>query len=1734
MPSIQSILFIFMIVVMFFSILVGLIQGFKKNMYYFIATIVFWIIFWCTAPLIKGTYFYYNQNFYYSIMDKLPEIENSETCICLMDYIKLYIAKMANIDAATLNDPGVANTIVAIVQCVLKIVYLFVLAIIYWIIKVILYHSVFKKWCKASNKKLRELKKEKEKLEKKYNVVSEVPHENNELEKVDDENLVQQEMPSEKEEKPNKQILKIDKKIAYQEKLLRKRKVMRPLGMVSGLMRGLLSSFLIVCVFNSLVRLLPEDNKSEQINASTTNNNTAELNIYDFILSYCGEDEILKETVDLIKDYRSSTLMKITGIKVGNKAVDELFIDSILSGKSEDYSFALREELSGIVQIAENAYFLTNGFDMENFNALALDDTQVTYVKNILNLLSNDHLVQNLGSVLVGVSISLDAVSPYIPENISSLEYENIDWQKELRIIADTVGEVYSLGDDLSKLNYFDLNTDTVEKIIENLSSLQSINLLGHIGSSFAIKQLDNDNQYTQNIQSIENKLAQLALNNGYGQLVHDYSDLYTQFSKIYHDEMFEKYKDEDGKINNYIAALTSQKSEVYSNIVNTIFETNFVREILPDVMSILKEEYIPAEYASLINPNIVTSDQYKNEINALLKIIGDITIEKESGIVHPFETIETYDFALLRNFSVESVVESELLSYAMIKIFIDTSQSKGILSNATGDFANYICVPDQLANEYHEDTHRFAEKWYGNKANNYHDGELYIMLNTIKNCAAQIDNIKYPANSISNILSSINANELMQCDTLYYSLSSLLKNYQDMIIIPVDCTQVSADTVNGIKNEHMVKRDAIVEILNILTNPNIFDIEQLYEYFKINADGSIAEEPTDKSLINSANINNYIVKISLSENKLLSLLTSKKLYNPANGDMTNLNTLFKSKILRATITKLLNENIGEFIAIPKNSLEEDVECLVLQKNEDGTSHLISQNIGIIRMQQFQSLIMAIDDLKIDLSALIFNPIDIVDSLTTNDGKLKPQVEPIFTTSTSKYCGILHATLSKYVLDFANNETGGLKIVVPSTALQAADETLISSNETINLLRSLAIVGSEMFDSSSSDSDALINNIIDKVINNHEILDSIIIRATLTEYINSSQTITIPTSACDENNITKKEHIVDMLDAFAVLKEVKENQSGHAILYTDLLDIESFKISMLKEADSETYNQAISKSLILRGILTDQIENINLIVPLEAKDENNVISQEETHHLIFAISTILNENDSLSQIQLDTLKIGKLKEGKNDLKQSIIVRSLISNELLKQEATICIPQDAYDSTITSSSVITENELEALIEGMVQILGEESTINQLQVENIEVGKICLAKQHLLASHILNATITNQLKKIESIKIPNVAYEDPTSKEILTKNEIQAFINTLTSLFEEQTLINNLPINNITFGKLNLAIENMVQSTIFKATITSQINEQKNTGVLLIPNEAYDENQILLSNEISVIFKSLSMLFGENTSINNISDFSSLSLASLAQGISEISKSLILRSTITNELRKVEVLKLPASDVESLHQGNEIVYAIKQNAMSQLFNALNCMNITQINNLNIDSITIKDENKDIITQSKIMRATISYHVKVNDHAINALKDDVTIEKDYKNQDLLIINEIELSKIIEAVNVLAENGSINISFNMETLIMAARNGKLTKLLNSNTLRIVISDLIINAGYLDLKIPQEYVGDYQLECVVEGALYKFKDPVDAETYQLGSEDITLSSHSVLTKEDIIAYLTYLASLVS
>ena len=154
--------------------------------------------------------------------------------------------------------------------------------------------------------------------------------------------------------------------------------------------------------------------------------------------------------------------------------------------------------------------------------------------------------------------------------------------------------------------------------------------------------------------------------------------------------------------------------------------------------------------------------------------------------------------------------------------------------------------------------------------------------------------------------------------------------------------------------------------------------------------------------------------------------------------------------------------------------------------------------------------------------------------------------------------------------------------------------------------------------------------------------------------------------------------------------------------------------------------------------------------------------------LIDGIVNLLGEETSVNSISVDSVTTGDILSSKDNVKKSLILNATITDKLQEQDS-IKVPSSSYVDDEASIKVLTEDEVEYFITGLVTILGENENVNSIQVDNISVGKINEAKTNIQGSLILNATIANQLESNNEVATPDSAFDEiTTSYKLLSAN------------------------------------------------------------------------------------------------------------------------------------------------------------------------------------------------------------------------------------------------------------------------------------------------------------------------------------------------------------------------------
>lgn len=1459
--SLEMIVLILIALIMLISILVGIIQGFRKNCYWLVATILFWVVFFVTAPLLSKSNVWYDPSIY-------QKLGMDSSYSCLMDYLKAMIANAMNLDVSLIDDPAVENTLIAIALSAIRIVYLLLLSIVYFVLMKIIYAIFFASSCKVSKSQIRKLKRKQEKEIRKKGAATE----------------------------------KTNKKLAAAEKRYDRKRRSHLLGMVSGFCRGAISCFLILSLINSLVALLP-DIKEDSISASDGTEAKNTLTIYDYIVQNYPE---YQSTIDYILDYQQSNLATITSLKVNGQPLDTLLIDAILTGKKENCTFSIRKELQQIIKIGAYAFTLTNGFDMDNFDYYSLDEKQIELVQNILVILSDDDLIKNLGSVIVALSLTISGIKDEIPATLLDISlYQDIDLSAELLTIADLVAYVYGMGD-LSALDYAQIPEDNFVGILQTLSSLQSIQLIGTIGSYFGMKNLSLPES---DLNQLENKLAAICWSDDIASistLYEEYKNLFTYYNENQSDEM--------------LSLVYHAPTDDLQSVMDTIFETTFLEAILPDVLTIVKSKIAP-EYASLINPNVTLSSQWKTELDTVFSMLRQL---QDSDVPDPFVSIEQFDLSVLQNLSTATVMSSELLTYAVIKTLIDGSDGNGIVPA----LQNYVIVPDSLKT-YDQNTHEFAAQWYGT------EGELYVVFETLKNAASKVENIKYPAGSFVPLLQSIDANYLMKSDVLYCSINQILKTYNDYLIIPEDSIQSSELTLNQ-KPLEMVTRNEIINILAIVCGENnLLDLEKLYVYYQVDENG------TETKLEGKPDHDDYVVKLDINDiNKFMALLTSERIYD-AGKQIDNTTKLFQSAIIRATLSNYLEEYGAQIIATPSALSDLSVSRISIY-NPSSNVHLDeNQKLAVLSTIECANLIKAFISLDLDINSLKEDPFSLIETFkeVNQDGSIiykQEKVNNIFARSQQQtYSELLHATLSKYINDFATDSQGSsFALVVPADVIEESTD-YITSEEIVNLVKALVFVDIQAFSGNSS-----ADLIAEEILHNEyiqEAFDSIIFRATISQYVSDNDALVIP----DDD---------------------QQMMSGHRVMTKASL---SGLINSIRALQIRDFNGLLSDPMSLLDCFVDEQDG-----SFDYTLADSIFLTDGEHYSSILHATLSSKlqsfalSDDFTMIIPSTVYEEKTYDGLNGY--------INSEELIEVLKAVCSVKEEFDA-IQNQTMTTEQVVDSLI--------KTEKINDT-----------------FDSVIFRATITNYLQEMgdQLIVLPSSTYEVLGENDVLLKKDLVNLVHAFNLMDLDISTISNDPLSladvfkqeDGTFDQ-NLAEQIFdrnaaTYSYILHATLSSYIDtyaaESAAQDFTIIVPPIHDEDSYLPSEEIIHLLQSFVYI-----DIDHLIHMDSDLAAEVQQYMNDphfddVLDSIILRATLTDYILSFNVddtIIIPDESQVCDHYGDVLV--ITKEEMLRVKNAVNCFDGLD-EALDLNSILIADVSlhKEVVFASYIFKASFSHYI------------------------------------------------------------------------------------------------------------------------------------------------------------
>lgn len=248
----------------------------------------------------------------------------------------------------------------------------------------------------------------------------------------------------------------------------------RLLGSIVGLVNGFIILLFIVIPLSGISSI------AESMDyLKTTTPESEELP-----LSYAMTPE---EGLDILTSYSKtfigSTFKKIA---INNTTIDERLFDEIVYLKFNNEKIKLRKEIIIVGNIVSN---LSNHVDLQDENVLSK-------IMELDNDLLNEYIVQASQLKLIDVAVPVGIEYLYLtkPDLFQDIDLEKEDfdnllkikYQSEFENLAKSFLEAYKLiGPNIKEVNYFNLDDDKVVSILDKISQLELLEILGPMGLKY-------------------------------------------------------------------------------------------------------------------------------------------------------------------------------------------------------------------------------------------------------------------------------------------------------------------------------------------------------------------------------------------------------------------------------------------------------------------------------------------------------------------------------------------------------------------------------------------------------------------------------------------------------------------------------------------------------------------------------------------------------------------------------------------------------------------------------------------------------------------------------------------------------------------------------------------------------------------------------------------------------------------------------------------------------------------------------------------------------------------------------------------------------------------------------------------------------------------------------------------------------------------------------------------------
>ncbi len=658
--------------------------------------------------------------------------------------------------------------------------------------------------------------------------------------------------------------------------------------------------------------------------------------------------------------------------------------------------------------------------------------------------------------------------------------------------------------------------------------------------------------------------------------------------------------------------------------------------------------------------------------------------------------------------------------------------------------------------------------------------------------------------------------------------------------------------------------------------------------------------------------------------------------------DGNNMDTLLASDVLHASVGHMLLTMGGTTIVVP-GSAKESV-------NVDSVA------TEIVTKLEIKNAFLAIATLGIDdITSLDIDPSILNNLADDTDPTLLDQTK----ADTLFGSKILNATLSKYLLDFAEQE--GAIIVVPAfeedgtTPVKVTDSVdtevvYISETELTNILQ--AVLSLDIQDFNSIDSitiDTLLSNVDD-------LLASSILQATISKQLIDMDTIVVVPqndqlgnplrisvgTAPDETIYIASSELENAIDAISALGITDINNVAFDTTILNNLALESDPTELDPAKSTRLFSSSIINATLSKYLI-DFTEGGMVVVPWEDESGNTVriedavdgtqyIVQGELTEILEAVLKLdITDFESMDTFSVDTILLNI-----DELLDSAILQATISKQMMDVTAVVVPSENELGNPVIitqgpdvtkETTFILSTELENAFNA-IQVLGIND-ISNIAFDMTILDNLALAGDSteldpvkastLFSSAVINATLSKYIIDFTDTPDPflivpyvdqdntTVRYINTDLTEVITQNELTNILKAvlkldLASFDSAETLTITTIVDNKTVilnsAILHASVSKQIREIPGGLVIIPEVQEDGITEVLRTRGLAGQETTYVERLELEALLDSLVVL--NLLDINNFTGALDLTLLSAPGATATLASSTIIQATVTKQV------------------------------------------------------------------------------------------------------------------------------------------------------------------------------------------------------------------------------------------